>query len=73
MISLVYSLPFNIVGYLKHLIGRLDRFTVGLIGSLGRNHINHLVYHTDIGHFQKALVNCAQSILAGNARRFIAG
>ena len=45
------ALPLEAVRGLEHFIGRLDGFGVDFVGTLGGDHVDHLLHDLDVGHF----------------------
>ena len=57
----------HLVDVLQHLIRRLHDLRVGLIGPLRNDHLDEFIHHVDVGVFQHALLQSAQTFRA--ARR----
>src|SRR5208282_2686683 len=51
----------HVIDVLQHLIRRLHDLRVGLIGPLRDDHLDKLIHHVNVGVFQYALLQSAQT------------
>jgi hypothetical protein len=64
---------FEVVALLEHFVGGLDRLGIHFVGALGHDEFYHFLDDLDVGHFEEALFEAAEAVLAGVAQFGLAG
>ena len=57
------------VDVLKHLVGSLNNLRIGLIGALRQDHLDEFFNYVDVGLFERALLNCAETFAAARCSK----